>query len=445
MRSGCRSVLIQAPTGSGKTALTAEMVRRTSAKGNGCWFVNHRRELIKQSGRAFGLAGVRHGITAAGFYPEPEQSVQICSIGTLKNRHLQMPKPKLIIWDECHHVGAKSWAEIFRSHPQAFHIGLTATPERLDGKGLGSWFKEMIRGPSVQSLIASGFLSPYRLYAPPTVSMAGVHMRMGDFVKSEVGELFNKPSITGNAIAHYRQHADGKRAVVFAVSVEHSKSIVAQFIANGIPAAHVDGETDSRERDRAIDMFEKGFVKILSNVELFGEGFDLPAIECGILLRPTQSLPLFLQQVGRTLRKAPGKFEAIILDHAGNTERHGLPDEDREWTLDDRIIRRRGDKDSGPSVKVCIKCFRAQYAGKSTCEFCGHLFEINARKVKQVDGELVEIDPAQARAARLEARQQQGRTATESELIEIGKQRGYKRPALWARHVMRGRRAKGQE
>lgn len=447
MSQGCRSLLVTSPTGSGKTALTAEMVRRSLAKSpdNVVWFIVHRRELIKQSAAAFTLAKVRHGICAAEFMPEASLPVQICSIGTLKNRHRNMRRPKLIIWDECHHVGAKSWGQIFKDHPQAFHVGLTATPERLDGKGLGAWFNKLIRGPNVQDLIAAGYLAPYRLYAPPSVSMAGVHTRMGDFVKSEIGELFDKPTITGSAIAHYRQHAMGKRAVVFAVSVQHSKHIVDEFNAAGIRAEHVDGETDSRERDMAIELFRQGRIKVLSNVELFGEGFDLPAMECVILLRPTQSLGLHLQQVGRVLRTAPGKTEAIILDHAGNTERHGLPCETREWTLEDRIINRKGESESGPSVKVCASCFRAQWLGKPSCMFCGHVFELKPRSVKEVEGELIEIDPAKARAARTEARREQGRALTEAELIEIGKQRGFKRPALWARHVIRARRRRGGE
>lgn len=448
MNNGCRSLVIQSPTGSGKTALTAEMVKRSLSKGFRSWFIVHRRELVKQASAAFFDAGVPHGTIAAGFIGDRGRPTQVCSIGSLRNSHRELMAPKLIIWDECHHIGAKSWAEIFRAHPQAFHIGLTATPERLDGKGLGTWFKEMVRGPSVQSLITSGYLSRYRLYAPPSVSMAGVHVRAGDFVRAEVGALLDKPTITGSAIAHYKQHALGKRAVVFAVSVEHSKHIVAGFQAAGIPSAHVDGETDIRERDAAVRMFQGGRIKILSNVELFGEGFDLPAIECGILLRPTQSLALYLQQLGRTLRTHPGKDEAIILDHAGNTERHGLPDEDREWTLEDRIAQRGGKKDNGQSVKVCPSCFRAQFAGRATCQFCGTAFEIKARKVAEIDGELVEIDPAKARAAREAARdqsrhEQHGARSLE-DLVELAKRRNYKRPHLWARHVFRARRAGGK-
>ena len=359
MQKGCKSILYQGATGSGKTALTAHMLHTAQSKGMRSFFIVHRRELIKQSTNAFALEGLRHGIIAAGFFEDPRHLVQLAGIQTLSRRYRRGYSPRLIVWDECHHLAAGSWKALFEAYPQAYHIGLSATPERLDGQGLGTFFKEMIHGPSVQQLITDGYLSPYKLYAPMRVSTDGVHTKMGDFVRSELSSVMDKPSITGDAVEHYRRYCNAASAVVFAVSIQHSRHIDEKFLASGIKAAHVDGETPQEERDQTIEAFKSGDIKVPSNVELFGEGFDVPTIQAAILLRPTQSLGLYLQQVGRALRPAPGKATAIILDHVGNCERFGLPDEDRAWSLEGRDGRKRGGNSENTSVRVCPKCFAA--------------------------------------------------------------------------------------
>lgn len=439
MQKGQRSLLVQSPTGSGKTLLTAHMLKTAAEKGMASWFIVHRRELVKQSIRAFANVGVRHGVIANGFIEDRSPLVQIGSIQTLGKRYQNLRRPRLVIWDECHHVAAGSWAKIFAAIPDAFHIGLTATPTRLDGTGLGTWFKRMIQGPTVEWLIANNFLAPYRLFAPTGVNTDGIRKSMGDFARQELSAAVDKPTITGNAIREYRRRAGGKRAVVFCVSVEHSKHVVAEFRSSGISAVHVDGETEVETRDDAIRRFERGEISVLSNVELFGEGFDLPSLEVAILLRPTQSLGLYLQQVGRALRPSPGKTEAIILDHAGNCERHGLPDEEREWTLEGGITRRKKQDDSGPSVKICKRCFAAQFPGRTSCSYCGHPFEVESRKVQEVEGDLAEVN---AELLRLKRKQEQGTAQSLEDLIEIGRQRGYKRPHLWAKHVWNARQAR---
>jgi superfamily II DNA or RNA helicase len=262
---------------------------------------------------------------------------------------------------------------------------------------------------------------------------------MGDFVQSELALAVDKPSITGDAIKHYTKLCHGKRAVVFCVSVEHSKHVVAQFNAAGIVAEHVDGETDPLERDRAIARFRDGKTTVLSNVELFGEGFDLPAIESVIMLRPTVSLALYLQQIGRGLRTYQGKEVAYILDHAGNSMRHGLPDDDREWSLKGIDQSKKGDKEKSPSVRVCDSCFAAMRSIDKQCRFCGKVFDIKYRKVDQQEGELTEVDVAQARRVH---KMEQGKAGSLAELIELGKRRGYKRPHLWGAWVLRARKQK---
>ena len=441
MFQGVKSILITSPTGSGKTVLTANMLKTAESRGMPSMFIVHRRELVKQSAITFSEVGVKYGICAAGFQedrqPKTQHFIHIASIQTLAKRFHKYREPSLIIWDEAHHCAAATWKKINAAFPKAYHVGLTATPQRLDGQGLKPYFSHMINGPSVEWLIENKYLSPYKLYAPSTVNLAGVHTSMGDYVKSELSGVMDKPSITGDAIKHYKTLANGKRALVFAVSIEHSKHIVEQFKEAGVPAEHIDGKTDVHLRDQAISRFKSGQTKILSNVDLCGEGFDIPAMEAVILLRPTQSLGLYLQMVGRSLRIYPGKTHAIILDHVGACAKHGLPDDPREWTLEGRDKKK--SNGAGISVRICQKCYSAQRPGTAVCKYCGHEFEIQSREVEQKDGELKEVDILQARRSRMIS---QGRCHTLEELVEEGKRRGYPRPYLWAQHVIRAREAK---
>lgn len=443
MKEGKKSILIQSPTGSGKTLLTAHMVKTAADKGMGSWFICHRRELVRQSMKAFDGEGVSYGVIANGFLGDRRKAVQIASIQTLVKRYRYYRKPKLLIWDEAHHLGAKSWEELYKEFPESFHILLTATPLRLDGKGLGNYANAIVSGPSVQWLIENKFLAPYRIYVPSTIDLAGVRSRMGDYVTSELAQAADKPTITGDAIKHYKRYANGKRAVVFCCSVAHSEHVVKQFKEAGIPAEHCDGQTPPEERDEKVRRFAEGSIRVLSNVELFGEGFDLPAIEASILLRPTKSLGLYLQQVGRALRPSPGKDSAIILDHAGNCETHGLPDEEREWSLADGLRKKSGKSDEvSGSVKVCPACFAAQWSGRTTCQFCGHVFETKGREVTEAEGELVEIDPAVFRAQR--AKEQWSAQSLE-DLVRLGHSRGYRHPERWAHHVFQARQRQKQQ
>jgi superfamily II DNA or RNA helicase len=436
MMAGTRSLLITSPTGSGKTMLTVHMLREAALKGKRCWFIVHRRELLKQSLLAFSSQGVKAGVIGAGWLAEPKHAIQVCGIGALPNRMRHYQPPDLVVWDESHHCNAKSWATVKRQLSGAYHVGLTATPERLDGKGLGEHFSKIIHGPSVKELIADGFLSPYRLYSTPGIDTRGLRSVAGDYSKKQLGLVADKPTITGDAVNHYVRLAGGKQAVVFAVSIEHSKHIVAQFQAQGISALHIDGETSATERDRGMERFKSRGVQVLCNVDLFGEGVDVPGIECAILLRPTQSLGLYLQQVGRALRTAPGKTEAIILDHAGNAGRHGLPDDARGWNLAGHAGGTKRDQEQKIHVRICPKCFAAQAPGPSVCQFCGTAFNKTPREIQQAEGELQEVIRM---AAKVAARKEVGRARTESELVALGQSRGYKNPQWWAQSILAAR------
>ena len=438
MLAGQKRILVCSPTGSGKTALTTHMMASAASKKMHSIFGVHRRELIKQSILAFDKSEVFHGIIASKFPEDPRPFVQIASIPSLGRRLKTIKEPKLIVWDECHHIAAGTWAKIFKKYPDAYHIGLTATPERLDGKGLKDWFDVIVKGPSVKWLIDEGWLSPYKMFAPSKLDMTGVKKQMGDFAKKEVNELIDKPTITGDVIKEYLKVAKDKRAVVFCASILHSKHVAEQFNACGVSAVHVDGETSIDERDAAIANFKEGKIKVMCNVDLFGEGFDLPSLEAVILLRPTQSLGLYLQQVGRALRIYEGKNHAIILDHVGNHERHGFPDDEREWSLDGKKGRTKKGEKVQP-IKVCDSCFAAQFPGAKVCKHCGYEFKIEPRSIQEVDGELEEIDPNVLRKKR---KSENIRAESLEDLIALGRSRGYKSPEGWAYHIHKARTSK---
>lgn len=430
-----RRVLVQLPTGGGKTALASRMLHGAADRGKRVWFLCHRRELVSQVAKAFELDGLKYGLVTADASMRAYAMAQICSIPTLAKRVHLLPPPDLICWDECHHTASKSWSKLAAMFPRAYHVGLSATPERLDGKGLGKHFDVMVRGPTVAELIEQGYLSQYRLFAPNTIDTSGLHKRAGDYAQGEAAELVNRPKITGDAISHYRKYCDGARAIAFCVSIEHSRAVCQAFNVAGVPALHIDGMTESCLRDAMMKDFREGKVHVLTNVDLFGEGFDCPAVEASILLRPTMSTAMYLQQVGRALRPAPGKQHAIILDHVGNSNMHGLPDDDRDWqlTYDEAHAKKKAEQ---PPPRICPSCFGVSPSRATRCQICGERFPVEGREIAQVDGELDEVDEA-AKAAR--RRVQQNPASTLAGLVQIGRDRKYPSPVGWAINVFTAR------
>lgn len=435
-----RRVLVQLPTGGGKTVVGGKMIESAAGKGHRCLFTVHRRELIEQTVDTFNDVGIRHGVIASGRPYQVLERVQVASIDTLKhriNKGANLFPPKFIMVDEAHHVGAAGWKSVLDAYPDSYVVGLSATPERLDGKGLDDVFEDLVVGPSTGWLISNGYLCDYRAFAPGGgPDLGGVHVARGDYVKGELSAAMDKPTITGDAIAHYQKLASGQSAVCFCASIEHSEHVAQQFRNAGVMAWHLDGGTPYGERQEAIRAFRNGEIKVLCNVDLFGEGFDLPSLVASILLRPTQSLALYLQQVGRALRTSPGKKRALILDHAGNIARHGLPDEERQWSLRGRD--KRAKKAGSPlDARQCPRCF-ALHRPRPSCPECGHLYDTAAREVEQVDGELREIDVVERRN---QAAAEQRAARSVEELIDLGRRRGYRNPEAWAAHVYSARAA----
>jgi superfamily II DNA or RNA helicase len=446
------AVILQSPTGSGKTIMSSIMVKSALAKGGRPWFVCHRDFLVEQTSLTFHGIGVDHGIIAPGRPFNPYKPCQVAAIDTLKNRLPRIPAgcfPTVIFVDEAQHSAAGGWAKVIEWAllVGAKVVGLSATPERLDGKPLDPPYARLIPGPSVAWLMEQGYLSRYRAFAPSSPALGDVKTRGGDYAVEEIEEEMDKPTLVGDMVGHYKSHAFGKRAIYFCVSVAHSKHVAEAFCAAGVPAVHLDGTTPTHERKAAALAMAEGRISVLTNVALFGEGYDLAAqagrdvtIEVVGLARPTKSLALYMQQVGRALRKKPDA--AIILDHAGNIEAHGLPDDERTWTLEGR---KKGDQKAEVSVAVCKSCFATYRAVLRACPECGAVRPVPDAVPKALtvgDGELVEVDPAELRRSR---QKQEHSCRTVEELIDLGRERGYAKPEAWGSMLWTLRERKRRE
>ena len=434
-----RAVLFVLPTGGGKTVVFSHIAQQAATKGNRICILVHRVELLEQASRSLAGLGVRHGLIAANRSMDLSAPVQVASVATLARRLHRLPADlfQLLVVDEAHHSNAGTWGKVLGHCASARILGVTATPIRCDGRGLGEWYQELILGPSPAWLTEQGFLAPARVLAPPGVSLGGVRKRMGDYDMSQAGELLQAGQAMGDALSHYRQHLEGRTAIAFCCSVAHAEAVAELFQSQGVAAASIDGTMEPARRRQLLEQLGNGELKVLTSCALIGEGVDVPSVAGCILLRPTQSVALHLQMIGRCLRPQDGK-QAVILDHVGNTLRLGHHLEEREWSLEG--IRKR-DREKAPSVKVCPRCFAAMASAKSECPECGHVFTSERRELQHVDGQLQELEHRQA--ARIRNAEQAQADSLET-LVELGKRRGMKNPRGWARHVLAARQAKGQ-
>ena len=372
------------------TAIASELVRRSYEKGKSSTFMCHRQELLDQTYATYAKNDIIPAFIKGGRNPDYNNPMQIASVNTLVKRLDMYKKPDIIFWDETQHLCSSTWKKIYERYKDSVHIGLTATPCRLDGKPLGDMYDDMIEVTTVKKLIKSGYLCPYLYYAPSVIDTSELKSSGGDYTKKSLEEASFNSKIIGDNIAQYKKIANGRRNVVFAISRRHGRAICERYNEAGVSAEFLDGETHDRERKAVLERFKNGQTKVLVNVDLFGEGFDLPAIEVVSLLRPTQSLSLYLQQVGRALRICPeiGKTHAIILDHVNNYKTHGMPDDEREWTLDGKKKVSRKKEESVVRMRRCPECFFAHPPALS-CPACGYKYGADGKEIKEVAGELV--------------------------------------------------------
>lgn len=432
-----RSVLFVLPTGGGKTVVFSSITTSAAAKGNRVCILVHRQELLRQASASLTSLGVRHGLIAANRSMDLTMPVQVASVQTLARRLHKLPPElfQLLVVDEAHHSNAGTWAQVLKHFHRARVLGVTATPCRCDGRGLGEWYSAMVLGPTPQELTDGGFLAPARVLAPPGMSLQGLRKRMGDYDMRQAGEMLQAGQAMGDALSHYRQHLEGQTAIAFCCSVAHAEAVARLFVDHGIAAASIDGSMDALQRERLLADLGAGRLKVLTSCSLIGEGVDVPSVGGCILLRPTQSVSLHLQMIGRCLRPQPGKV-AVVLDHVGNCLRLGHHLDEREWTLEGLKKRQR---EAAPSVRVCPSCFCAMPSGKPQCIECGHVFAPERRELEHVEGQLQELRRKQLRADR---RREQAQAQTIKELVAIGRKRGMRNPHMWAHHVQAAREAK---
>jgi len=428
--------LLCAATGFGKTHTAAEIIKSAIERGNDVWFLAHLREILDDTARRLAAADIPHGFIMAGMPRNPFKPVQIVSVQTAVRRPV-VKQPGLIIVDECHLAIADTYRQVLAAAGNPPILGLTGTPCRLDGRGLGELFDTIIPTCSTGDLIAEGLLAPIRYYAPTKPDLSGIRSRAGDYALDQLAEAVDRPSIIGDAVTHYRRYAHGRRAVAFCVNIAHAEHTAAAFTAAGYRAVAISGNSTRQERQDALTGLRQGTIDIVCNCALWVAGVDCPEIGCVILLRPTKSLTMYLQSVGRGLRTCVGKPDLIVLDHASCVFTHGLPQEPREWSLDAKPKRSGAQP---PAATECPSCF-ACHAPAPVCPCCGHVYvrETVPQGPQQLDGQLVEVDEAALRRQR--SREQAGAQTLE-QLIEIGRKRGMKSPHGWAKHVLAARQRK---
>lgn len=432
-----RAPLYVLPTGGGKTVVFTHIAEGVIAKQNRALILVHRQELLKQTSKALQKQGILHGIINPKFRSNPLAQIQVGSVQTVVKRLHKINKDfDLIVIDEAHHAAAESWAKIVAAIPAAKILGVTATPVRSDGKGLGKHvgglFDKLIQGPQIAELIAEGYLKVPKVFGSREIlDLTDVKTIRGDYEKSQLEKKINQNFVTGDAVKEYSRICPGLPAVVFCVSIRHAEEVAQKFVEAGWAAASIDGNMSDSERSARLEGLEDGSLQILTSCDLIGEGIDIPAVSACICLRPTKSLGLWLQMTGRALRPYEGQEIAYILDHAGNSLRHGLPDEDRTWSLDgDFYQRKKGDRKS-PHVMSCKNCGAVtRYA--DDCSECGSA-QLHGARVINERGELAEISAGDLDRLKEEGPKVEPKPVRSLEdFAAEAKERGYK--LGWAYH-----------
>jgi DNA repair protein RadD len=434
---GDRSILLVAPTGAGKTVIAAAIIAGTPRR---VLVVAHRREIVNQTCEKLTARGVFHGVIQAGDDKKlrPLAAVQVASIQTLHGRairssSMQMPLADLLVIDEAHHACAMTYQQVLEAYPDAIVLGLTATPCRGDGRGLGGIFKTMIQCPQVPDLIEQKYLVKSRVYAPVDPDLRGVKTQAGDYVESQLAARMDKDKLVGDIVTHWFKYGEQRKTIAFACSVGHSIHIRDEFVRAGVRAEHLDGSTPLEDRTAILGRLASGETQVVTNCTVLTEGFDCPDIGCIILARPTKKMGLFRQMIGRGLRPAEGKVDCAILDHSGAVFRHGLPEDRVEWTLDpDRQAsapehqKRQSRRKS--SLIECSQCSTLR-AGGLPCPNCGFMPKRPAEFVCHTNGELGLVEGGKARAPQYD---ETSRREFFQQLRAVQQMRGYKHG--WAAH-----------
>lgn len=408
---GYQAPCVVAPCGAGKSIIIASIAKQTADKGNRVLFLVHRKELCEQIEKTFQLVGI------------PKEQYEIGMVQTIVRRLERTKKPSLIITDENHHSKAATYRKIYDYFSDVLRLGFTATPIRLNGSGLADVNDVLVEEVDARWLIENGFLSPYKYYAPKLIQEERLKLNnLKEFSNQSINQAMEK-AIYGDAVKHYQKLANGEQAIAYCHSIEASKRTAEEFNQAGIPAEHIDAKTAKPERERIIEGFRKGTVKVLCNIDLIGEGFDVPDCSTVIMLRPTQSLSLYIQQSMRGMRYREGKT-SVIIDHVDNISRHGPPDMQREWSLEGKKTK------SGTEVKIkqCDNCYGVYDPKLKACPFCGFepIIEAKETKYEQDTEAVLEEIKTEDFQFRLDFREPKD-CKTMKELYELAEHRGYKK------------------
>lgn len=390
-KQGHRRVLVVMPTGAGKTVTFADIARRIDAGGGSVLIIVPRVELVRQTIAKLDALGVRHGVIAASERQTDRMArVQVAMAQTIVRRvHALVRAPDYIIVDECHLAAANTWTQILARYPDARTLGVTATLERLDGKGFEGLGSELVNGPSVSAMIDSGNLCAFRTYTLPVIDASTLRTRMGEFDQAQQAALMERAKIVGDVVDHWQRHADGRSTIVFAASVTHSKALVDRFCDAGIAAEHLDGTIDQEERAAILARLASGATTVVCNFGVLTEGFDCPRVSCVQIVRCTASRTLFRQMAGRGLRPLDGKTDCVILDHGGNALRHGNLDYDVPYQI---AAKEKTAKSVVAVSKACKVCAAVMPASASVCAVCGSPFATTPRpEIREQAGNLVEL------------------------------------------------------
>ncbi|MBP7188257.1 MAG: DEAD/DEAH box helicase [Ruminococcus sp.] len=371
IKHGHKSIVSVLGCGGGKSVIQAEIARSATDKGNRVLFLVHRKELCEQITNTFTAQGV---------------DMDLCSVSMVQtvSRHIEkIQAPKIIITDEAHHSTANTYKKIYNAFPDALRLGFTATPCRLNAGGLGEVYEDLITSVSTRWLIDNHYLSPYKYYSVKLADTSGLHVKAGDYKADEVAELMQNSEIYGETVKQWERLAKDKKTIAYCASVEAAEETAEQFRQAGYPASSLSGSTPKEQRTQIMQDFRDSKIMILTNCELFGEGLDVPDCECTVLLRPTQSLTLYIQQSMRSMRYMPDKT-AIIIDHVGNCYLHGLPDDEREWSLESKKK-----QENTVKIRECPMCFAVYPPTKQKCPYCGYAA---VKEIQRKDKAVVEID-----------------------------------------------------
>jgi superfamily II DNA or RNA helicase len=434
LAAGERPIIVS-PTGSGKTVIICEIIKRLVAAHKRILVLAHRREIIHQTKQKLEMHGVRCSIIMANSEYELRlyESVQVAAIATLwvraiRSDRIKLPLADLIIIDEAHHAVAHTYRKIIEAYPGAMVLGATATPCRGDDKGLGGIFTTLIEAPQILELIEQGHLVRSRVYAPIDPDLRGVATRNGDYVESQLADRMDRDRLVGDIVTHWHKYGERRRTVAFACSVAHSIHIKDEFIRSGVRAEHIDGSTPKPERDASLARLASGEIDIVCNCMVLTEGWDMPEVGCCILARPTKRMGLFRQMIGRVLRPANGKPDAIVLDHSGAVFKHGLPEDRVVWTLDgERKVEAPAHQarleHRAAGLIECTQCSALRLGGKP-CPACGFMPKRPAEYVRIQDGDLGLVTSGRAAPTYYDP---ETRAQWHGMLIYIANERSYKR------------------